>query len=196
MANLTVNPALMASPASVVFGSGTLVDVPSTQTLSLSNTASASVTINSIGASAEFTQTNTCPSSLAAGSSCVITLTPTQGGNLTGNVTILSSASNSALTVNLSGTAMHWVALNWTASSTPGVTYNVYRQVQSGGACATPSTTTYSQINSSPVSSTSYNDTGASLVAGDIYCYSLTAVDSGGTSAFVIPPATATIPSP
>jgi hypothetical protein len=193
---LTVNPALMASPASVVFASDTLVGVPSTQTITLTNAAGASVTLTSIAASAEFTETNTCPAALAAGGSCVITLTPTQGGSLTGNSTILSSASNSALTVNLSGSAMHWVALDWTASSTPGATYFVYRQVQSGGVCATPGSTTYAKLNSSPIRTTTYNDTDPTLVPGNTYCYSVVAVDSGGTSAFTNPPASATLASP
>jgi hypothetical protein len=196
MGMLTVNPALSANPPSVVFGSGTLVGVPSTQTIALTNTAAVSVTITSIAASGPFTETNTCPASLAAAASCVITLTPTQGGNLTGNVTILSNAGNPALTVNLSGTAMHWVALSWGASSTPGVGYNVYRQLQSSGACAVPSTSTYSLLNNSPISATNFNDTDASLVAGDTYCYAVTAVDSAGQSTFTNPAASAAIPSP
>lgn len=196
MASLTVNPALTATPPNVVFASGTLVGVPSTQTVKLSNTAPVSVTLTSIATSAEFTQTNTCPAALSSGASCVITFTPNQGGSLTSNVTILSSAGNSALTVNLSGAASHWVALGWTASSTPGVSYNVYRQLQSGGACGAPSSTTYTRLNTSPVGSTAYNDTDASLVAGDTYCYSATAVDAAGESAFAAPPAAATLPSP
>jgi hypothetical protein len=154
------------------------------------------VSITSIAASGPFTQTNTCPASLAAGASCIITLTPTQGGNLTGNVTILSNAGNPALTVNLSGTAMHWVGLSWGASSTPGVGYNIYRQLRSAGVCGVPSAATYSLLNSSPISATKFNDTDPSLVAGDTYCYSVTAVDSGGQSAFTNPATSATIPSP
>ncbi len=194
--SLTVDPALMASPPSVVLASGTLVGVPSSQTVTLSNTSSSGIALDSIAASAEFTQTNTCSATLAAAASCVITLTPVQGGSLTGSVTILSGADSSALTVNLSGTAMHWVALTWMASTTSGVSYNVYRQLQSEGACGTPAASAYTLINSSPISVTYYNDTDPTLMPGDTYCYSVTAVDSGGTSAFAVPPATATLPSP
>jgi len=196
MGMLTVNPALMASPASIVFGSGTLVGVPSSQTITLTNTSSVSVAITSISASSEFSPANTCPGTLAAGTSCVITLTPLQGGNLTGNVTILSNAGNSSLTINLSGTAMHWVALSWTGSTTPGATYDVYRQLQSGGTCGVPSTATYAKVNSSPITTTNYNDTDASLIAGNTYCYSATAVEAGSQSTFVIPAVPLTIPSP
>lgn len=195
-AMLTVDPALMASPASVVFGSGTLVGVPSAQTVALTNTAATGVTLTSIAASGDFTETNTCPATLGAGASCVVTLTPTQGGNITGNVTIASNAANSALTVNLSGTAMHWVGLSWGASSTPGVSYNVYRELQSGGACGAPSSATYARLNTSAIGPTNFNDTDPSLVAGDTYCYSVTAVDSGGESPFSSPAISATIPSP
>jgi hypothetical protein len=105
-----------------------------------------------------------------------------QGGSLTGNVTVTCTTANESLVVNLSGTAQHWVALNWSASPTQGVTYNVYRQTQSGGACGEPSSTTYSRINNSPIGTTAFNDSDPGLGAADTYCYAVSAVDSGGES--------------
>jgi hypothetical protein len=45
----------------------------------------------------------------------------------------------------------HCTVLNWTASTTTGVTYQVFRGTTSGGESATP-------LNSSPITGTSYID--------------------------------------
>jgi len=58
------------------------------------------------------------------------------------------------------------VDLTWTASATPGVTYNAYRQ---SGPCATPSTAL--KLNSSPITALSYTD--PSVTAGT-WCYWVT----------------------
>lgn len=195
MTVLTVNPALSANPASIVFSSGTLVGVPSTQTITLTNSTGAALAISGITASGDFSETNTCPASLGAGASCVVTLTPSQGGTLTGNVTVTCAAAGENLVINLSGTAQHWVALNWSAVPTPGVTYNVYRQTQSGGACGVPSSATYTRVNGTSLSTTAFNDANPGLTAADTYCYAVSAVDSGGESGLSSAVA-ALIPSP
>ena len=80
---------------------------------------------------------------------------------------------------------VHAASLNWTASSTPGVTYNVYRATASTGPYTTP-------LNVSPITGTTYTDT--SVQAGQTYYYVTTAVANGTQSAFsnAVP---ATIPS-
>jgi fibronectin type 3 domain-containing protein len=67
--------------------------------------------------------------------------------------------------------------LSWTASTTSGVTsYNVYRAVF-GASCGS-----YSNVGSTPSSTTAYTD---SVVAdGTTYCYATTAVDPSGESAY------------
>src|SRR5207248_820902 len=68
------------------------------------------VTISSIAVtgtnSADFAQTNTCGSSLAAGANCAINVTfnPTASGSRTAAVTVTDSASNSPQAASLSGT--------------------------------------------------------------------------------------------
>jgi Abnormal spindle-like microcephaly-assoc'd, ASPM-SPD-2-Hydin/Cep192 domain 4 len=64
--------------------------------------------------STEFTQTNTCGTSVAAGASCTITPTfkPTAAGLVSGTITITDSASNSPQTITLSGTGELPVVLN------------------------------------------------------------------------------------
>jgi hypothetical protein len=64
----------------------------------------------------------------------------------------------------------HYVVLNWTASVTPSVTYNVYRSTITGGP--------YSQINLSAVSCCTFTD--SSVNSGTTYYYVVRAFD--GTS--------------
>ena len=74
------------------------------------------------------------------------------------------------------GGGCHFVTLNWTASSSSGVTgYNVYRSTTSGGG--------YTKVNSSAVTGTNFTDT--TIAPGVTYYYVATAVDgSGNESAF------------
>ena len=65
------------------------------------------------------------------------------------------------------GAIPHSVALNWTASTTPNVTYNVYRSTTSG---------VYgSALASLPAGTTSYSD--STVQAGSTYYYVIRAVD-------------------
>jgi subtilisin len=66
------------------------------------------------------------------------------------------------------------VKLTWTASTTPGSSYNVYRTTATSGSCGS----SFSSIAST--STTSYKDTSATR--GYYYCYYVTAVNSGGES--------------
>jgi len=63
----------------------------------------------------------------------------------------------------------HSVSLQWTASATPGVKYNVYRGTSPGS---------YSKITAPPISGVMYTDT--DVQAGWMYYYVVTAVDSSG----------------
>jgi fibronectin type 3 domain-containing protein len=89
------------------------------------------------------------------------------------SVTITSNATNSPTTISLSGTGTDSVLLQWAASPTAGVTYNVYRGTSSGGESSTP-------LNTSAVSATSYTDT--NVTSGQTYFYIVEAVDSSGKS--------------
>lgn len=80
----------------------------------------------------------------------------------------------------------HAANLSWTASTTPNVTYNVYRATASTGPFTTP-------LNSSAISGTTFKDT--SVQAGQTYYYVVTAVASTGSAS--TPPVQAMpIPSP
>ena len=89
----------------------------------------------------------------------------------------VSSASYTIVTAN-------WIALDWQASTTPGVTYNVFRGTVSGGP--------YSEV-ASGIGCTCYND----LVASSgTFFYVVTAQDSSGVQSLDSNQASATVPAP
>lgn len=79
----------------------------------------------------------------------------------------------------------HAVTLTWAASTTPNVTYSVYRSENAGGP--------YSVIKTG-VSILSFFD--PNVIAGRTYYYVVTAVDSGGNASVNSNQASATIPTP
>jgi hypothetical protein len=98
-------PVVNLSPAGLSFPTTPVGTATAAQTLTLANTGNMVLTISSIQVSGDYGQTNNCPASLPAASSCLInvTFTPTVAGVRTGAVTILSSAAVSPQTVGLSG---------------------------------------------------------------------------------------------
>jgi len=102
------SPTLTASPASLSFGNQAVGSASTAQTITVTNTGTATASLSSISAGAPFAETNTCGSSLAASASCAVsvTFTPTAGGAATGDVSVASNATNSSLTVALSGTGV------------------------------------------------------------------------------------------
>ncbi len=66
----------------------------------------------------------------------------------------------------------HSVTLTWSASSTAGVHYNVYRGTTSGGP--------YTRLNTASLASTTYTD--ATGTGGTTYFYVITAVCDATTS--------------
>jgi hypothetical protein len=74
--------------------------------VTVSNTGTAAATVSSVATSGDFTQTNTCGSSITAGGSCTVSVTfhPSTSGTRTGSLTVTSNATNSPSTVTLTGT--------------------------------------------------------------------------------------------
>jgi hypothetical protein len=108
-----VTPAAVSlSPTSLTFPATQVGTTSAPQTITLTNTGGASLSINSIAASQSFAQTNNCPASLAGGASCTISVafTPQASGTANGGVTIVDNASSSPQTVSLSGTGATNVA--------------------------------------------------------------------------------------
>ena len=105
------------SPTSLAFSNQSVGTTSTAQALTLSNTGNAALTITSLaltGSNAsDFAQSNTCGSSVAAGSNCTIsvTFTPAASGSRTASVSITDNASGSPQTVSLSGTGTGTTAL-------------------------------------------------------------------------------------
>jgi hypothetical protein len=184
---------LSASPSSLDFGNVTEGQT-STKSVTVSNTGNSNVDISQVNVSgAGFSASGlTPPVTLTPGQNATISVVfaPTTSGSATGSVSINSNATNSQTTIALAGsgvtTTSHSVTLNWTASTSTVAGYNVYRGSQSGG--------TYTKLNSSLVTSTTFTDSTAQ--AGQTYYYVTTAVDSNNVESVYSNEASAVIPSP
>jgi hypothetical protein len=101
--------------ASPIFLSTTALTFPTTaintssapQAVTVTNTDVVAVPITGISISGPYTQTNNCPASLAAGASCIVTVTfsPTLIGSTSGTLSITFTGTGSPATVALSGFA-------------------------------------------------------------------------------------------
>jgi hypothetical protein len=103
---LVSGPNATPSPSSLTFATQLVGTSSSAQSATLTNYGTTALSITSIAASGDFSQTNTCGSSLAADASCTINVTfkPTQRGTRTGAVSIADNAAGSPQTVSLTGT--------------------------------------------------------------------------------------------
>jgi len=182
---------ISASPTSTDFGN-IVLGGSSTLPVILKNTGTGSVTISQAtvtGAGVGFSISGlSLPLTLAAGqdTNFSVTFAPTAAGSVTGNIPIVSNATNSPTNESLSGTGIHAVNLSWDASSGQIAGYNVYRGSVSGGP--------YTKQNSSLVTQTAYTD--AAVQAGQTYYYVTTAVDSSGNESAYSNEARASVPSP
>jgi fibronectin type 3 domain-containing protein len=115
---------------------------------------------------------------------------PLAAGNLAGNVTVTSNASNSAAVISLAGTSVqsvsHSVTVSWTPSTSTVVGYNQYRSTISGGP--------YAKVNPTAVPTESYDD--ATVQAGQTYYYVVTAMTSANVESIYSNEVSASIPTP
>jgi hypothetical protein len=100
-------PQATLAPVILTFGSQPISTTSSVQTVTLTNSGTAALASISIAATGDFAETSACPSALAAGANCTIsvTFTPTVAGTRTGALTITDNASGSPQSVALTGTA-------------------------------------------------------------------------------------------
>ena len=105
-AGVLPTPVAALTPASLTFTAQAVGSTSSAQTITLTNTGSAAMSVTSIAASGDFAETNTCGASLTAAASCTIsiTFTPTAAGIRAGTVSVTDNATDSPQTVALSGT--------------------------------------------------------------------------------------------
>lgn len=103
------------------------------------------------------------------------------------NVVATQRVTNAALGGTCITSASHSVTLNWGSSACSNLAgYNVYRGTASGGP--------YTRLNSSPVTATSFADTG--VQGGQTYFYVATAVDTTNLESTYSNEARAPVPTP
>lgn len=100
-------PILNANPGALSFASTTVGATTAAQTVTISNSGTASATISAVSASGDFSQSNNC-ATLAVGASCTVNVTfhPSASGTRTGTLTVTSNANNSPSTIGLSGSGI------------------------------------------------------------------------------------------
>jgi hypothetical protein len=101
-------PAASLSPPTLTFAGQVVATTSVAQALTLTNIGDSTLTIASIAASGDFSQTNGCAATLAAGASCTInvTFTPTLIGPRSGAITVTSNGTGSPNTAGLNGTGI------------------------------------------------------------------------------------------
>jgi phospholipase C len=106
--------AAVLSPTSLVFGNQALGSNSMAQAVTLTNTQSTPVTISNIATAGDFSQTNNCGSTLGAGLFCTLNVifTPTSAGTRSGTLTVTDSAGNSPQITMLTGAGVSAVTLN------------------------------------------------------------------------------------
>jgi hypothetical protein len=181
-------PSMSSSTTSLDFGS---VSVGSSGALgvTLTNTGNVNITLASVlvtgaGFNANGAGANT---TLTPGQTAVLNVmfTPSAAESMAGSIAITSNAGPLSIALAGSGGQLssESVTLNWNASTSDIVGYNIYRVLADG---------TYAEINNAPLVLTNYTDT--NLQSGQTYTYVVTAVNSDNVESDYSDPTIATIP--
>jgi Beta-propeller repeat/Abnormal spindle-like microcephaly-assoc'd, ASPM-SPD-2-Hydin len=98
-------PIATVTPTSLAFPGQQVGISSAARTITLTNNGNAALNINTIQSTGDYAQTNTCPTAIAASSSCTIsiTFTPTASGMRNGTLTINDNALGTPQMVGLSG---------------------------------------------------------------------------------------------
>jgi hypothetical protein len=111
--------AVTVAPTALDFGSVATGTASTAQTVTVSNPTSAAAPVSSIAVTGPFAETSTCGTSIAAGSSCTVSVTfkPAAAGSAAGTLTV--SAGGTATAVSLSGTGTSATGGGATLTATP-----------------------------------------------------------------------------
>jgi hypothetical protein len=123
------SPSTRLSVSSLVFGSQLVGTTSDAQSVTLSNSGTATLNISSISAGTDFVTTNNCGTSVVLGGNCIISVyfVPTAAGARTGTLSVTDNAPGSPHTVSLSGTGLSGTAAGSypiTVSGTAGALVN------------------------------------------------------------------------
>ena len=94
------------APMNLTFANVAVGSSSAAQSVTVTNSGNASLSISGVRVNGDFTQTNNCPANLAASSSCTINVvfTPTTSGTRSGTVTLTDSVQRGSQSVSLTGT--------------------------------------------------------------------------------------------
>ena len=154
-------PAVTLSPTSLAFGTQALATPSTARSVTLRNSGNASMTISGISIAgtnaSDFARTTTCSTSLAAGSSCTISVTfqPTAVGARSASVSIADNAPGTPHTIALTGTG---------AGVTVSPTSLTFSS-QTVGTTSAAKTVTLRNVGTTTVTGIAISDTGTN--AGD-----------------------------
>jgi hypothetical protein len=137
-------PAVSLSASTLSFGSQIVSSTSAAQTVTVTNSGTATLTLGSITATAPFAQTNTCGSPVAAGGICTIsvTFTPTTAGSAVGSVSLVDNAANSPQTISLTGMGVTAPIANLSPASV------TFATPQAVGTTSAPQTVTLTNTGS------------------------------------------------
>jgi Abnormal spindle-like microcephaly-assoc'd, ASPM-SPD-2-Hydin len=177
---VTTAPQLLFSSTALSFGN-VPVGSTSTQTLTLTSSGSAPVTISSaVLQGTGFSDSGaTFPVTLNPNQAVTLTVQfdPTATGAAAGTLTVSSNSATGGTTqVTLGGTGtavQHEIDLSWNAPSSsadPVAGYNVYRSADGGGS--------FTKLNPSPAGQVDYTD--SAVQSGTTYMYEVKSVDANG----------------
>ncbi len=184
-------PILTMYSSSADFGD---VAVGNTMTLGVifSNTGGTPLTLQQNSVSGAGFSTSGIGTGVTLGPGQYVTLAvsfnPPGTGKASGMASVSSSTLTSPISLSLSGNgvvATHWAAFDWAASPSGVVGYNVYTRSNSD--------TTWTKLNSSPVTTSSYTDW--DVQSGESYIFGVTAVNAANVESRLSNVALATIPS-
>jgi hypothetical protein len=104
----TANPTLTLSSLVLHYTQQDVGTTSAPQVVTLTNNATKAVALNLIATGANYSQTNNCRASLAAGASCQISVrfSPVSGGTIDGTLGIFTNATTNPLAVNLVGAGL------------------------------------------------------------------------------------------
>lgn len=173
--------------------------------VAVGNTRSLEVTFSNVGESPLTLQQNSVSGSsfTASGIGPGVTLPPGQfvtmtvsfqpsgTGKSSGIISLTNSASSSPISFPLSGNGVvtpHAAQLNWSASPSPVVGYNIYR------TSSVQPFSSWTKLNSSPVATTSYTDW--DVQTGQFYIFTVTSVGADNVESTLSNATTTSVPLP
>jgi hypothetical protein len=173
-------PTDVLNPASLSFPPTPEGQLSPAQTVTITNSGGLLLTSISISASAQFQESNTCGTQLAAGAVCIIRaiFAPTQTGTVSGTLTIGDILRSQPQTVSLSGMGLAPPALNVNPTS---LTFTN----QQPGVPSTPQTVTVSNTGGSPMANVGFSIVGAAASSYSIAATTCGALLASGSSCAV-----------